>query len=192
MILSEAGPGPVPVPPVAEFAEHLRLGLGFPDDGSEDALLERYLRSAVGVVERRIAQALVARRFEVRVSEWTREGLFLIPIGPVRAIVEANIERGGSATPLSVLGWTVSAGPTRQVLSANGMALPAIPPGGTVRVLFDAGLADDWDGVPGDLKQAVLLLAAEYYERRGTETVAETGLPGPVTALLAQRRPVRL
>lgn len=191
MFLSEAGAGAPPFP-VSEAAEHLRLGIGFADDGSEDALLARYLASAVAVIERRIAQALVSRRFELRVSHWSSRGDLVMPTGPVTALVEAFMETNSASTVLDVSGWTLSAEPVRQRLTASGRPLPPIPAGGSVRIVFEAGIAADWAGVPGDLRQAVLLLAAEFYERRGTEHVADQGLPGPVLGLLNARRPVRV
>ena len=45
MILTEVSAPPVAALPVRAFAEHLRLGRGFADDGSLDAALELYLRA---------------------------------------------------------------------------------------------------------------------------------------------------
>ncbi len=49
--------------PVREFADHLKLGSGFADDGSEDAVLEVCLRSAMAAIEVRIGKALMMRSF---------------------------------------------------------------------------------------------------------------------------------
>ena len=37
--------------PVRAFADHLKLGSGFADDGSQDDLLEGYLRAAMAAIE---------------------------------------------------------------------------------------------------------------------------------------------
>ncbi len=44
MLLKEVAPPAPNAIPLPEFAAHLRLGFGFTDDGSEDALLNLYLR----------------------------------------------------------------------------------------------------------------------------------------------------
>ena len=192
MFLTEADGSPAPVMPVTEAVEHLRLGHGFADDGSEDALVERYLRSAMAAVERRIGQALIRRRFAVSVSRWDRTGRLAMPLGPVEAIVSAELDTGAGPSALSIEGWTVEPCAQRPRLSRNGGALAPIPRGGRVRIVFEAGLAADWPGVPADLREAVLLLAAEFYERRGTEHVAAAGFPGPVASLLAPHMALRV
>lgn len=192
MILSETGPGPVPVPPLADFKLHLRLAHGFADDGAEDALLLGYLASAVAVVERRIARALVIRGFEVAVARWDAGDCLALPIGPVETVTSAVLEGPGDPVSLNVSAWTVAPGETRQRLSAAGAALPPIPAGRKVRIAFDAGFAVDWSGVPAALSQAVMMLAADFHARRGTERDGDTGLPLAVIELLAPWRPGRL
>ena len=53
MILTELSAPPSTAVPVRALAEHLRLGSGFADDGSQDQLLELYLRSAMAAIEAR-------------------------------------------------------------------------------------------------------------------------------------------
>ena len=57
-----------------------------------------------------------------------------------------------------------------------GSALAADPVRtGGWRCVFDAGFGADWADVPADLRQAVLLLAAEYYEQRQRDGAARAG-----------------
>ncbi|MEM6678921.1 MAG: hypothetical protein AAF675_13730 [Pseudomonadota bacterium] len=191
MILSEAGSGPVAAP-LAEFKEHLRLGHGFADDGAEDGLLARYLSHAVAVVEHETGRALTKRRFELAVSRWDRDGCLAMPVGPVSAIVSAVLEGAGTTQALDTSVWTVSAEGTRGILSAGGGLLPFIPVGHVVRITFDAGIADDWTGVPGGLEQAVMMLAADFHARRGTERDGKADIPQVVRALIGPWRPGRL
>ncbi|MEL6577591.1 MAG: hypothetical protein AAFQ81_17045 [Pseudomonadota bacterium] len=192
MILSETGAGPVPVPPLAEFKEHLRLAHGFADDGAEDAVLTRYLAAAVAVVERRVARALVRRGFTLSVARLERDGCVVLPIGPVTAVTSASLEGGGAPVSLDVSGWSVEPCGTRQRVTAGGGALPAIPAGRSMVLSFEAGLAADWAGVPAELAQAVMMLAADFHARRGTERDSEAGLPQAVIALTQAWRPGRL
>ncbi|MEO1724590.1 MAG: hypothetical protein AAFR84_19600 [Pseudomonadota bacterium] len=192
MILSETGPGPVPVPPLAEFKEHLRLAHGFADDGAEDAVLTRYLAAAVAVVERRVARALVRRGFTLSVARLERDGCLVLPVGPVTVVSTAVLSGGGDPVTLDVSGWAIEPCGTRQRVTAGGGALPAIPTGRTLTLSFEAGLAADWVGVPAELVQAVMMLAADFHARRGTERDGDAGLPQAVIALTQAWRPGRL
>ncbi|MEM9762212.1 MAG: hypothetical protein AAF968_06850 [Pseudomonadota bacterium] len=192
MILSETGAGPVPVPPLADFKEHLRLAHGFADDGAEDVVLTRYLAAAVAVVERRVARALVRRSFTLSVARLERDGCLVLPIGPVTAVTSASLEGGGAPVSLDVSGWSVTPCGTRQRVTAGGGALPAIPAGRSMVLSFEAGLATDWTGVPAELAQAVMMLAADFHARRGTERDSAAGLPQAVIALTQAWRPGRL
>ena len=71
-------------------------------------------------------------------------------------------------------------------------ALPAIPSDGLVKVVFDAGFGAAWTDVPVDLRQAVLLLASEYYEHRHDDGAQAAGLPFGVVTLIERWRTVRI
>ena len=60
-----------------------------------------------------------------------------------------------------------------------------------MEIVFTAGFGAGWAAVPADLAQAVLLLAAQFYETRHEGAVA-AGLPGAVQALIASWRNVRV
>ena len=63
-------------------------------------------------------------------------------------------------------GWRLVPDMARPRIEALGAALPMIPSGGRVEIDFTAGFGTGWSDVPADLRQAVLLLAAQYYELR--------------------------
>ncbi|SNT38036.1 phage conserved hypothetical protein, phiE125 gp8 family [Antarctobacter heliothermus] len=71
-------------------------------------------------------------------------------------------------------------------------SLPSVPTGGTVEIRFDAGYGATFDAVPEDLKQAVLMLAAHYYEYRSDVALSQGCMPFGVTSLIARYRPVRM
>jgi uncharacterized phiE125 gp8 family phage protein len=193
MILTETSPAPVNAVPLDEFAAHLRLAQGFADDTAEDALLELYLRNATAVVEARIAKALARREFRLQVSAWGRDGGLVLPVGPVAAITSASFVRGADVIALPVEGWSVEAGTGRQrVTGPGGGALPQIPEGHVAELTFDAGFGASWTEVPGELRQAVMLLAAHFFENRYAEVEREWGVPVAVQALLESQRLVRL
>ncbi|KKL66184.1 hypothetical protein LCGC14_2147470, partial [marine sediment metagenome] len=76
-------------------------------------------------------------------------------------------------------------------LVASGYCLPVIPAGGQAEIVFDAGFGDSWATVPADLAQAVMIIAAQFYETRGgvSGTVA---FPAEVIRILAPYRNLRL
>ncbi len=80
----------------------------------------------------------------------------------------------------------------RPKLASTGICLPAIPVAGEVEIGFDAGFGAAWGDVPADLAQAVLMLAAYFYENRSDVGAAQGNLPFGVTALIQRYRVVRL
>ncbi len=193
MILTETSPAAVNPVPLDEFTAHLRMAQGFADDSAEDALLELYLRNATTVVEARIGKALIRREFKLQVTAWNRDGHLVLPVGPVAAIGSLSFIRGAATIALTADAWSLEPGSSRQRLTGpGGGALPVIPDGYLAELVFDAGFGASWNDVPGDLSQAVMLLAAHYFENRYGDTEPGQGLPVAVQALLETQRPVRL
>lgn len=191
MILTEAAPAAVTPVSLDEFSAHLRLAHGFPDDGAEDALLERCLRNATAAVEARAGRALIRRGFVLRLMAWDRKGQVVLPVGPVEAITILRFVRGAEVVEVAAESWSLAPGTGRQRVSGSlGGALPPIPQGYEAEFTFDAGFGPDAADVPGDLRQAVILLAADYYERRHDD--GGPGMPMAVRGLLDPWSPVRI
>lgn len=189
MKLTETGAIPAAVLPVAALSEELRLGHGFADDGAEDALLERLLRDAMAVVERRTGVALIRRGFELEVSAWDRRGHLVLPVGPVEDLTSLELRLDGDVSALSPGDWRVTKTESRQrVTGGSGGSLPLLAGDLTARLVFDAGFGPDWTDVPHDLDRATMMLAAHYYEA-GSSGAA---MPAGVLALTAGRAQVRL
>ena len=192
MMLTEETPVPSLALPVEEMKDHLRMGSGFADDGLQDGLIETYLRAALAAIEGRIGKMLFQRRF-LWVLECWREDEQALPVSPVSGIV--------SVTLVDAAGAEVVAAPTtyrlvkdlhRPRLVGKGMALPVIPSDGMAKVLFDAGFGAVWTDIPVDLRQAVLLLAGEFYEHRHDDGAQTAGLPFGVVTLIERWRTVRI
>lgn len=192
MDLIETGAVAPEVLPVAGFRAHLRLGHGFTDAASDDGLLAGFLRAAMAQIEGRTGKALIRRGFELRLRAWRAADAQPLPLAPVAALDEvALIARDGGETVVDPALVRLIADRHRPVLAPGGAVLPTIPWGGAVRVRFQAGFGPDWADLPPDLAQAVLLLAARYYEDRDSSGAAGA-LPQAVAALCAPWRPVRL
>ena len=193
MVLTEAGAPPSAAVPVRAFAGHLRLGTGFADDGSEDAVLELYLRSAMAAIEARVGRALLARAFSLRVSRWREEASQGLPIGPVRSVeAVVLVDAEGLASEIEPERWSVVRDSQRpRLVGRFGRSLPKIPRGGHAEIRFTAGFGEAWEDVPADLRQAVFLLAAHFYENRAEGAVAGM-MPFGVLVLIEAYRVTRL
>ncbi len=191
MILEELTTPTVAKLPIRAFAEHLKLGSGFADDGSEDAVLELYLRSAMAAVEARIGKVLLTRKFGWRLTRWFGSRVQGLPVAPVSAITDVTLfDANGAGTVVDTAAYRLEVDAVRPRLVATGALLPVIPRDGSVVIGFEAGFGT-WAKVPADLRQAMLLLAASYYENRDGEGRVN-GMPFGVMALLDSHRAIRL
>lgn len=190
MTLSDLSP-PVETPvSIADLASHLRLSSGFADDGSEDAILDIYIRAAATAIERRTSLTLIERQVVWRLAERPCKPV-QAPTGPVSQILSASlINSAGDVATLDVSGIGLQQGahPPRIDLTQ----LPTPGDGSHLQIGLGAGYGPSPSDIPSDLRQAVLLLAAHYYEHR-TQSEGDVGpMPYGVTALIEPHRPVRL
>ena len=193
MMLIEETIAPTGALPVALFKEHLRLGSGFSDDGLQDALLEGFLRSALAAIEARTGKALIERTFTWTLTRWRDPCEQGLPVAPVNAITEVVLmDRLGTETVVAQEIYTLRPDMQRPVLAAVASRLPQIPQAGSVRVGMMAGFGPDWSDLPADLAQAVLLLAAHYYEYRHEVQYDGGCMPFGVSALIERYRVMRL
>ena len=174
--------------PVRAFADHMKLGSGFADDGSEDAVLEVCLRSAMAAIEVRIGKALMTRSFSWELTRWGADGEQVLPIAPVVSVSAVTlVDRTGLETVADAASYVLERDSQRPKIVG---ALPSIPDGGRVVLTFDAGFGD-WAAIPADLRHAVFLQAASFYENRAGEGRVN-GMPFGVSALIEAYRPIRI
>ena len=174
--------------PLAALKEHLRLGSAIALASDQDALLESHLRAAIAVIEGRIGKALLERSYELRLTHWLGEAQPL-PIAPVSEITEVVVCDAAGEESL----WPSSR--TYLVVDLHRPKLvgllPNIPLGGHVLIRFEAGFGSQWSAVPADLRQAVFMLAAQFYEYRQGDG-GENALPKEISALIERWRQVRV
>ena len=179
--------------PVQAMKDHLRLGSGFSDDGMQDGLIESYLRAAMAAIEGRIGKVLIARRFLLQLSDWRSSSEQALPVAPVSAVVSVTLrDVAGVPTVVDPARYKLIPDMQRPKLVAAGVLLPLVPVDGLAEVVFDAGFGAVWGAVPADLAQAVILLAAEFYEQRHDSALRTSGLPFTVQALIERWRTVRV
>jgi uncharacterized phiE125 gp8 family phage protein len=194
MVLTELSAPPAAAIPVRAFADHLRLGTGFADDGSQDAVLELYLRAAMAAIEARIGRALLARAFTWTVTRWRDDASQGLPIAPLQSVDAIRlIGADGEETEVEPGAWSVLRDAQRpRLVGRFGRNLPRIPRTGHAEVSFTAGYGNAWDAVPADLRHAVFLLAATYYENRTEPGQASGTMPFGVLVLIEPYRALRV
>ena len=178
MAMREAAPVEASELPLEELTAHLRLGTGFADDGLEAPAVERACRAALAAVESRTGRALIARPFVWRLWSSPRRGVAVAPLSPILSVGTVEVVRGGERT--AATGWQAAEDALHD--------MPVVPLGGAIEVSLTAGIGV-WSDLPGDLAEAVLLIAAALYEARGG---AAPEVPETADRLLAPWRRLRI
>jgi uncharacterized phiE125 gp8 family phage protein len=193
MMLVEVTSVPLAALPVVQFKAHLRLGTGFSDTGLQDVVLESFLRAAMSAIEGRTGKILIERDFDWSLTAWRDYDRQALPVAPVSAISEVVlIPASGPEVVVAPALYKLVPDMQRPCLVALSGMLPSVPVNGAVRVGFLAGFGPAWGNLPADLQQAVLMLAAHYYEYRQDTTLGAGCMPFGVTALIERYRTVRL
>lgn len=193
MMLIEETTVPDAALPVAQFRAHLRLGTGFGEENLQDAVLRGFLRAAIAAIEARTGKVLIERAFSWTLSAWRDQAAQGLPVAPVTVITRvALIDAIGVESDLEIGKYRLEQDAQRPRLRPTSNLLPFVPRGGSVLIMFSAGMAPDWGGLPADLGQAVMLLAAHYYEYRNETNLSDGCMPFGVTSLIQRYRPLRL
>jgi uncharacterized phiE125 gp8 family phage protein len=179
--------------PIQGLKDHLRLGTGFADDEFQDALLESQLRAAIAAIEARIGKALLTRQFRLVLEDWRAAADQPFPLAPISQVVSITLFDGiGGSVLIDPARYRLVTDMHRPRLAATGTALPVVPSGGRIEVLFEAGFGAAWNAVPADLGHAVMLLSADFYEHRHQAGLGTAGLPFGVVSLIDRWRTVRV
>jgi len=193
MMLTEQTPVPEAALPVAAFRDHLQLGSGFSDDGVQDPVLATCLRAAMAAIEAQTDKALLTRTFQYEVSAWRDIGRQELPIAPVASVSAFSVtDLLGNTEAIGTEAYRLVPDFYRPVIIAKGWSLPVIPTGGTAAITFEAGFGSAWDDVPADIGQAVLMLAAHFYDNRSAMAVRGKALPHGIESLVRRYRPMRI
>ncbi|MEM9494847.1 MAG: head-tail connector protein [Pseudomonadota bacterium] len=171
---------------LAEMKDHLRIL-----HHDEDVRIAGYLKAATAGIERRAGFALLPQTWRLTLDAAPTETITLSP-APLFSVTEIAVkDKSGGETPVTASAYEVAGGLPGRVRAAEPWPAPGVKTGG-VRIDFIAGFADA-ASLPADLKQAVKLLAAHFYEAR--EAASEEPLsivPHTVDALLAPYRRIAL
>ena len=193
MMLIEETAVPEAALPLPEFKAHLRLGTGFSDGDLQDAVLESFLRAALSAIEARTGKVLISRDFSWTLTEWRDRAGQALPVAPVTMILSLRLlDRNDEEEVIEPSFYKLEPDMQRPWLRPTGACLPGMPPGGRAELRFTAGYGPGWGDLPADLGQAVLMLAAHYYEYRHETALGGGCMPFGVTSLIERYRTVRL
>ncbi len=193
MIVTELIPIPDAALPLDAFKAHLRLGRGFGTESLQDQLLHGFLRASLAAIEARTGKMLIIRPFSLVATRWRNDQREPLPVVPVQQIIAiTTIGADQTSAIWASETYHLEADPQVPRLCPTGACLPRLKKGAQVRVDISAGLAVDFASLPGDLAQAVLMLAAHYYEHRDATGLHGGCMPFGVTSLIERHRVVRL
>lgn len=181
--------------PIAAFKDHLRLGTAFGLDGLQDEVIEAHLRAAIATIEARIGKVLQTRNYKLTLPDWRSLSEQSLPLAPVGAVTGVSLfDAAGVQSTVDSARYRVQADTHRPKLVSAGLLFPVVPNDGRIEISFSAGFGAVWGDVPADLRQAVMLLAALYYETRhdGGAQAQMLGLPAAVQSLISPWRNVRV
>ncbi len=182
-----SGPAEEPVT-LDEARAQLRL-----DGTDEDALLTALVTSACAVLEAETRRAFVTQSWRLVLDLWPRRGI-AIPLAPVSGIARlALIDADGAFETLDPsLYETALEGDAPRIVATGAWPAPRRRVGG-IAVDFVSGYGAA-GAVPAPLKQALLLLAAHWFETRTPVAFGETPseIPLTVAALVAPYRRMHL
>lgn len=183
---------PPAVEPVglAEAKLHLRV-----DSASEDDRILGLVRSARSHVEDATGRVLIEQGWRIHRDAWPRAGIVRLAPAPLIAVDAVTVyDVDGVPRVLSPDAYAVDAAsaPARLRLDSGAVA-PGLAMNG-IEIDVTAGYGPLADDVPTPLKQAILMLAAHWFEQREAAMmgVVSNEVAFGVSRLLARYRLVRL
>lgn len=179
--------------PIAAFKAHMRMGSGFDEDTLQDVVLASFLRAAMAAIEARTGKVLMEREFTMVSSAQRDTDVIAFTVAPVTLIADVQlVSRSGTEQTIGADAYWLERDGHLPRLRAAGACLPQPETGGELRVRFMAGFGPEWDDVPADMQQAVLMLTAHYYEYRHDTALSDGCMPFGVTSLIERFRRLRL
>ncbi|HEV7276142.1 MAG TPA: head-tail connector protein [Devosiaceae bacterium] len=182
-----AGPAAEPLTP-AEAKAFLRL-----DDEAEDALVETLITAARLHVEGTSGRALLAQSWRLVLDGWPADGIIKLPVSPLITLTGVTAyDTGGAPHGLALAQFRSE--PSRLLLPDHIAGTPVLRPRQGLEIDYVAGYGVNAGDVPADLRSALLMLVAYWFEHRDSVVAVGAGatLPTGFDRLLAPYRRVRL
>jgi uncharacterized phiE125 gp8 family phage protein len=165
------------------------------ETADDDDVIAALIAGARVHVEAQTRRALITQSWRLIRDAWPDNGRVAILPAPLRAVTAGRVYRfDGTTQALDTATFVVDAAAAPAVLSFSS---PPPAPGRMVAGIeldISAGYGDAAAAVPGDLRQAIRLLVAHWYENRGLIAAGQTVgiLPASAAALIAPYRVLSL
>ena len=174
---------------LADAKAHLRV-----THDADDALIEGLVSAARSHVEREAGLALIEQVWRLYLDDWPADRCVRLRRHPVRRLEAVTVfDRTGDPHVIEAAAMRLDAvsRPARLIVGDT------VPGGSTlngVEIEFAAGYGETGADVPGELRRAILLLVAHWYEFRGAAGADDqpVSVPAGFERLLAPHRLARL
>jgi uncharacterized phiE125 gp8 family phage protein len=185
-----AGPAEEPVT-LAEAKAWVKV-----DGADEDALLATLITAARLHLESVTGRALLTQSWRLVLDAWPAGGEVRLPVAPLSALTAIRaFDEDGDEHTIGLAQFLVEPGgtPVRLVLPATVAGMPVLRQRFGIEIDYVAGFGEAAD-VPQELKQALLVLVAHWFEHRDAVVIAGSGavIPFGFDRLIAPWREVRL
>lgn len=185
-----AGPAEEPVT-LAEAKAWLKV-----DGADEDALIATLITAARLHLESVTGRALVTQSWRLVLDCWPAGGVVRLPIAPMQTLTAIRaFDEDGDEHAIALAQFLAESGvmPARLILPATVDGMPALRQRLGIEIDYVAGFGAA-DAVPQELKQALLVLVAHWFEHRDAVVIAGSGTVIPIgfDRMIAPWREVRL
>lgn len=166
------------------------------ETADDDDVIAALIAGARVHVEAQTRRALITQSWRLIRDAWPADGRVPVLPAPLRQLSAARAYRlDGTTQAIDPAGFIIEVGAAPAVLTFANGALPA--PGRVaagIELDIVAGYGDAATDVPADLRQAIRLLVAHWYENRGLIAAGQqVGLmPASAAALVAPYRVLSL
>jgi uncharacterized phiE125 gp8 family phage protein len=191
MALALTSPPAVEPLTLAEAKAHLRI-----DADEEDALIASLIAAGRMWLERQFGLALIRQGWSLYADRLPEGRELSLPLWPVSAVEGVTLHGEAEAAELAESAFAVDllSRPARISFRQIAGSVPALRRLNGIEIAFITGFGETGRAVPGPIRQALLLLIADWYERRepvlpGYEPPQ---LPAMVAGLMAPYREMRL
>ena len=182
-----AGPAEEPVS-LAEAKAFLKV-----EDTAEDGLITTLISAARLHIEGVTGRALLAQSWRVVLDAWPDTRTVRLPVGPFISLTEISAyDQGGGVHPIGLAQFFAE--PDRFLLPVSVAGMPSLRERQGLEVDYVAGYGTEPAEVPADIRQALLVLVAYWFEHRDAVIVAGSGtvVPTGFDSLVSRHRAVRL
>ena len=183
--------GPPVMEPVTltEARQFLRL-----DQTDEDSLLATLITAARLMIEAASGRCLIEQPWRIVLDRWPAGGEIRLPLSPLLRIEAARVyDVLGAAQAVANASLTPDKAADPPVIRLTGEVPEIGRAHGAIEIDIVVGFGATAAAVPAPLRQAVLRLAARWFEQRGDVASRDAAqLPAEIAALLAPFRRLKL